>query len=72
MSAAAPVREQLAVVPRGPDDRSDGTDRRRVLMHSSGFAMSPYSDIKPAGEDTKAMASGAARRLWHRSQGSPG
>ena len=27
--------------------------RRRVLVHSSGFAMSPYSDIKPAGEDTK-------------------
>ena len=27
--------------------------RRRVLVHSSGFQMSPYSDIKPAGEDTK-------------------
>ena len=27
--------------------------RRRVLVHSSGFTMSPYADIKPAGEDTK-------------------
>jgi error-prone DNA polymerase len=49
-----------------------GMGRRRVLVHSSGFAMSPYSDIKPAGEDTKAMSSGAARRLWHRSPGSAG
>ena len=45
-----------------------GMGRRRVLLHSSGFAMSPYSDIKPAGEDTKDVA----RKLWHRSPGSPG
>ena len=45
-----------------------GMGRRRVLVHSSGFAMSPYSDIKPAGEDTKDVA----RKLWHRSSGSPG
>jgi error-prone DNA polymerase len=45
-----------------------GMGRRRVLVHSSGFAMSPYSDIKPAGEDTKDVA----RKLWHRSPGSPG
>ena len=45
-----------------------GMGRRRVLVHSSGFAMSPYSDIKPAGEDTKEVA----RKLWHRSPGSPG
>ncbi len=30
-----------------------GMGRRRVLVHSSGFAMSPYADIKPAGEDAK-------------------
>ena len=42
--------------------------RRRVLVHSSGFQMSPYSDIRPAGEDTKDVA----RKLWHRSPGSPG
>jgi error-prone DNA polymerase len=45
-----------------------GMGRRRVLLHSSGFAMSPYSDIKPAGEDTKDVA----RKLWHRSPGSAG
>jgi error-prone DNA polymerase len=45
-----------------------GMGRRRVLVHSSGFAMSPYADIKPAGEDTKDVA----RKLWHRSPGSPG
>jgi len=45
-----------------------GMGRRRVLMHTSGFAMSPYSDIKPAGEDTKEVA----RKLWHRSPGSAG
>ena len=45
-----------------------GMGRRRVLVHSSGFQLSPYSDIKPAGEDTKDVA----RKLWHRSPGSPG
>ena len=45
-----------------------GMGRRRVLVHSSGFAMSPYADIKPAGDDTKEVA----RKLWHRSPGSAG
>ncbi|MGZ4445075.1 MAG: DNA polymerase III subunit alpha [Nocardioides sp.] len=45
-----------------------GMGRRRVLVHSSGFAMSPYADVKPAGESTK----GVSRTLWHRSPGSPG
>jgi error-prone DNA polymerase len=49
-------------------DTAGGMGRRRVLVHSSGFAMSPYSDIKPAGEDTKDVA----RKLWHRSPGSAG
>jgi error-prone DNA polymerase len=39
-----------------------------VLVHSSGFRMSPYSDIKPAGDDAKS----APRKLWHRSPGSAG
>ncbi|CAA9404372.1 DNA polymerase III subunit alpha [uncultured Nocardioides sp.] len=42
--------------------------RRRVLLHSSGFQLSPYADVKPAGDDTR----GVARKLWHRSPGSPG
>ena len=60
------VREAMAVVPEG-FGVGDG-DRRRVLVHSSGFQMSPYSDIQPAGEATKDVA----RKLWHRSPGSPG
>jgi error-prone DNA polymerase len=43
--------------------------RRRVLVHSSGFTMSPYADIKPAGEDPKTAA---PRKLWHSSLGSSG
>ena len=60
------VLAQMAVVPEG----FGGThpERRRVLVHTSGFQMSPYSDIKPAGEDTKQVA----RKLWHRSPGSAG
>jgi error-prone DNA polymerase len=53
-----------------------GMGRRRVLVHSSGFKMSPYSDIKPAGGDTKSAASQQAarapRKLWHSSPGSSG
>ncbi len=45
-----------------------GMGRRRVLVHSSGFTMSPYADIKPPGEDAKA----APRKLWHSSPGSSG
>ncbi|HSE09744.1 MAG TPA: DNA polymerase III subunit alpha [Nocardioidaceae bacterium] len=45
-----------------------GMGRRRVLVHSSGFKLSPYADIRPAGEDTKT----APRKLWHRSPGSAG
>jgi len=61
------VREAMAVVPAGFAGVGEG-DRRRVLVHSSGFQMSPYSDIRPAGEETK----GVARKLWHRSPGSAG
>jgi error-prone DNA polymerase len=57
-----------------------GMGRRRVLVHSSGFMMSPYADIKPPGEDTKTAPrkaasdtpSGAPRKLWHSSSGSSG
>ncbi len=45
-----------------------GMGRRRVLVHASGFKQSPYSDVRPAGEDSKAVP----RNLWHRSPGSPG
>jgi len=52
----------------GRGGSAGGMGRRRVLVHSSGFVMSPYSDIKPAGEATRDVA----RKLWHRSQGSAG
>ncbi|MGA8846583.1 MAG: OB-fold nucleic acid binding domain-containing protein [Nocardioides sp.] len=45
-----------------------GPTTRRVLVHSSGFAMSPYADVKAAGENPKQVP----RTLWHRSPGSPG
>jgi error-prone DNA polymerase len=51
-----------------PGSSAGGMGRRRVLVHSSGFTMSPYADIKPPGEDTKA----APRKLWHSSPGSSG
>ena len=52
----------------GGNHAAGGMGRRRVLVHSSGFQMSPYSDIKPAGEDAKQVAG----KLWHRSPGSAG
>jgi error-prone DNA polymerase len=69
---------------RGP---AGGMGQRRVLVHSSGFKLSPYADIKPAGEETKSNgglgrslvprstpspSQQVARKLWHRSPGSPG
>ncbi len=65
--AIAAVRAELARVPEGYT-QADQPERRRVLVHSSGFQMSPYADIKPAGEEAKDVA----RKLWHRSPGSPG
>jgi error-prone DNA polymerase len=57
------VQAHLAVVPEFEE-----VTRHRVLTHSSGFQMSPYADVKPPGDDVK----GVARKLWHRSPGSPG
>ncbi|MFZ2501999.1 MAG: DNA polymerase III subunit alpha [Nocardioides sp.] len=45
-----------------------GTTRSRVLVHSSGYQISPYADVRPAGDDPRQVA----RKLWHRSPGSPG
>ena len=57
------VRAQMAVV-----STVEEVTHRRVLTHSSGFQMSPYADVKPSGENVKDVA----RKLWHRSPGSPG
>ncbi len=64
----------------GAGSAAGGMGRRRVLVHSSGFTMSPYADIKPPGEDAKTAPrkaasdtpSGAPRKLWHSSSGSSG
>ena len=68
----------------GHGSAAGGMGRRRVLVHSSGFRMSPYADIKPAGEDAKNLPRSQAtspqpgrptpapRKLWHSSPGSSG
>jgi error-prone DNA polymerase len=74
VEGAAESRSSRPVMADPPAARQQGTGaaggmgRRRVLVHSSGFKLSPYADIKPAGEDTKT----APRKLWHRSPGSAG
>ena len=74
VAGAAESRSSRPVVaaPDLPDPAAKGVaggmGRRRVLVHSSGFALSPYADVKPAGEPAKEVA----RKLWHRSPGSPG
>jgi error-prone DNA polymerase len=65
---AAESRSTRPVMAKPQTSAAGGMGRRRVLVHSSGFAMSPYADIKPAGDDTKDVA----RKLWHRSPGSAG
>ncbi len=76
----AAVHDHLARVPEGytgvgvehdlgdPTGDSPKPVRSRVLVHSSGFQMSPYADVKPSGEDLKTVV----RKLWHTSPGSPG
>jgi error-prone DNA polymerase len=56
----------------GAGSAAGGMGRRRVLVHSSGFEMSPYADVKPPGEDTRSAARKAPRKLWHSSSGSSG
>ena len=74
VAGAAESRSSRPVMasPPEPDDdehsTAGGMGRRRVLVHSSGFRLSPYADVKPAGDDVKQVA----RKLWHRSSGSPG
>ncbi len=71
VAGAAESRSTRPVVARpggSTGSAAGGMGRRRVLVHSSGFTMSPYSDIRPAGEDTKT----APRKLWHSSPGSSG
>lgn len=79
------VRAELARRPT-PDEPGTGEPAtRRVLLHSSGFRLSPYADVGPAGDsprdvgrklaaepDPDAGDRAPSRALWHRSPGSPG
>ncbi|MGI8993393.1 MAG: DNA polymerase III subunit alpha [Nocardioidaceae bacterium] len=65
---AQPPRFDDEPVEGAPRPKAGGMGRRRVLVHASGFKQSPYSDIRPAGDDSKSVP----RNLWHRSPGSPG
>ena len=53
-----------------PEQRpaAGGMGQRRVLVHANGSKVSPYADIKPAGESGRS----APRKLWHSSGGSAG
>ncbi len=59
---AAAASAALVKADSGAGNSPDGTPRR-VLLHASGFAQSPYADIGPPGSD---------RKLWHSSPGSSG
>ena len=63
----AAVHDLIAPAPPPvvPVEEETGPGARRVLVHSTGFKLSPYADIKPAGET-------APRKLWHSSPGSSG
>ncbi len=78
------VRAEMA---KAPETAVEDRRHRRVLVHSSGFQMSAYADIKPAGESATSRGGLASsltshpghspterlpRHLWHRSPGSPG
>jgi error-prone DNA polymerase len=66
------VHAELARVPEGFTDPAQPGNGHRVLVHSSGFRMSPYADVRPAGASTGVVTGEVARRLWHRSPGSAG
>jgi error-prone DNA polymerase len=64
------VHAEIDRIPVGFTDPSDGPSR--VMVHTSGFRMSPYADIKPAGGSPGTVTGDVARKLWHRSPGSSG
>jgi error-prone DNA polymerase len=77
------VQRVIDTVPEGfgvGEQTESGEERRRVFVHTSGYQISPYSDIKPAGGSapwsgpgsSRGAAGGMSRKLWHRSPGSAG
>ena len=75
MAAPGEVSEQ-AITGAAASRSSRPVMVRPVLVHPTGFRMSPYADIKPAGDDAATAARRAAaappRKLWHSSPGSSG
>ncbi|SDR70142.1 DNA polymerase III, alpha subunit [Nocardioides scoriae] len=74
----AAVHAEMLRVPRGfgpagvADPARADTGPSRVVVHTSGFRMSPYADVRPAGESAAVVTGTVARKLWHRSPGSAG
>jgi error-prone DNA polymerase len=66
--AAAPPGFSAQATEGAAESRSTRPVMAPVRRYASGFELSAYSDIKPAGADGK----GAPRRLWHSSPGSSG
>ncbi|MEO7350450.1 MAG: DNA polymerase III subunit alpha [Marmoricola sp.] len=64
------VHAEIDRVPVGFAEPANGPSR--VMVHTSGFRMSPYADIKPAGGSPGTVTGDVARKLWHRSPGSAG
>ncbi|RZU31343.1 DNA polymerase III subunit alpha [Blastococcus saxobsidens] len=75
MAAPGEITEQ-AITGAAASRSSRPVVVRPVLVHPTGFRMSPYADIKPAGDDAataaRRAASGPPRKLWHSSPGSSG
>lgn len=71
--ALAGVQALVHGAPRpGEQPATSAAGGRRVLVHSSGFKLSPYADVRPAGSPVSAAPAALSRSLWHRSPGSPG
>ncbi|WP_436773887.1 DNA polymerase III subunit alpha [Yinghuangia sp. YIM S09857] len=64
--AGAAVTEEA--VEGAAASRSTRPVMHRVLVHASGFKVSPYADLRPPGTPAK----DAPRKLWHTSPGSSG
>jgi error-prone DNA polymerase len=61
--------------PRGEAGPGGEDEARRVLVHATGYRLSPYADVRPAGTsgerpDGERLIPG--RKLWHSSPGSSG
>lgn len=56
-----------------PSESPIGT-RTPIMVYATGYQLSPYADLAPAGQDIRGTRGSAAapRRLWHSSPGSAG